>query len=228
MKIVNFYGMQFPEFDLHEAVDEEIREFCRLMACGGAWVMNYNALAQLMMHKGPEQPIVNPADEECCYALYLGCVQYIWQVMPSMYRYHIIAATGEDQFQLVGHNYLPFRFPAEWLADNISTAFSISDAIRDAKYTPDTFAEALNNEKLKQRTQLIKVRIPVQKADVPHCAGENIWAYVDDATKKAYLQLAEGVYQGTLGNNSMFFTELVAGVDVTLRFTKGQQPEVIL
>ena len=58
--------------------------------------------------------------------------------------------------------------------------------------------------------------------------GEAIWVLVDKATKEAYFENREGVFHGTLDNNSIFHPSLKAGSDVEFTFKEGEFPQAVL
>jgi len=78
------------------------------------------------------------------------------------------------------------------------------------------------------RDQYIKVALPVHCEEFPHCKFESVWVLVDQATKDACFDCPDGVFHGTLDNNSIFYPELVAGVDLAFRFKYQDLPQAII
>ena len=230
-ELVSFYGFEFPVFDLHEEIDDEIRSFCRKMVLGGAWIQQYDVLAQLWYEKEKgEGLIIDPSDEEECYALYRECMTYISQVMPPYYRQHIIVSTGLDNLYLVGHNYVPFRFPAESLTNTIEMAFRIVDSLRyegDGELPAFATDEAARG-RYKTRTRFLKIHIPHHKKEGKDVGQETIWVHVNKDTKDAYYRNENGIFYGTLGNTSFDDPDLIAGVEIAFKFSADALPEAVV
>lgn len=121
-QFVSHYGYNFPVFNLEEEIDQQIRKFCIMMVLGGAWCAMPSVLSLAMSHFQKGDDLIIPQDESDSYALYQGCTDYIWSVMPQVYRQHIIDVTGYEHFHIVGHNYFPFDYPKDWWNDHAEKA----------------------------------------------------------------------------------------------------------
>ena len=92
---------------------------------GGAWCADTTVLSTAMLHFQNGEEDFTISEEDDIFHLYEGCMNYIWSVMPGIFRQHVIDATGYRFFHIVGHNYVPFDIPASWWNENRDKAIFV-------------------------------------------------------------------------------------------------------
>ena len=135
---IMYNGYSYPVYELDEDLDIEIQDFCFEIIDSGAWVTNSQVLAQLVISNAWEEfSPFDLEDEASCSHLYAGCAEYIWMLMPEVYRQHIINETEYEHFHIVAHNFFEFEDPADWFNVHSDLAMSIASARMNEIYGCD-------------------------------------------------------------------------------------------